>query len=110
MTQDTYGNLLTALIVNSELIKPFTGGNKPVSFHKKVLISLRYYGREMSMHAIVNQFNTATSTVYNIVQEVTNCLCNSMAKKFITWPNIKECTIIEEGFRVRDNIPSKLNK
>ncbi|CAI6353400.1 unnamed protein product [Macrosiphum euphorbiae] len=106
MTQDTYGNLLTALSVNSELIKPYTGGNKPVSFHKKVLISLWYYGREMSMHAIGNQFDTATSTIYNIVQEVTDCLCNSMAKKCITWPNIKECTIIEEGFRVRANFPN----
>ena len=48
--------------------------------------------------------------LYNIVQEVTDCLCNSMAKIFITWPNIKECTIIEEGFRVRANFHSKLNK
>lgn len=105
MSQDTFEKLVTALSTNSELIKSYNGGNKPISFPTKILISLWYFGREISMHSIGDRFNVSKSTVYNIVQEVTNCLCTNMARQFIRWPNIQECVIIEDEFKMKANMP-----
>lgn len=70
LTRKSFESITDFLAAHSNLQKQNLHGNDQVELEKKILITLRYLCSQEVLLSLSDRFNVATSTVFDIVEEV----------------------------------------
>ena len=88
---------------------PDLGGRERISFEKKILVALRYFGHQENVRLLSDIFDIADSSVLTCRDAVIRALLNNYQDRFISWPLDQNTQAdITEKFRVKKGFPGVL--
>ncbi|XP_071177496.1 putative nuclease HARBI1 [Mytilus edulis] len=91
-----------------EELRGYTRDFRSITLEKQVLIFIKYISSQMTLQAIADIFGVCEFSVFEIVRDLSDVICQKLLPKYITWPSRNQIPRTVQKFKEKKGFPGVL--